>query len=100
MSEEDMRTVIQHMDRLYQELYTSYEALREGDVMLQDRIKTYSEEAAERATAKATEEAAVKAKKEREDAIKNLKLVGLLSDEMIAQVFNLPVEEIRAIKIS
>jgi hypothetical protein len=90
------------MDRLYQELYTSYEALREGDVMLQDRIKTYSEEAAERVeremTAKAAQDAQ-KAKKEREDAVRNLKLIGLLSDEMIAQVFNLPVEEIRAIKI-
>jgi hypothetical protein len=60
MSESDKRIVLEHMERLHKELYSPYRELKEVDTMLQERILTYSEEAAAKAT-KAAEEAAAKA---------------------------------------
>ncbi|GHV41873.1 hypothetical protein FACS1894187_23830 [Synergistales bacterium] len=45
VSEADKRIVLEHMERLYRELFAQYAEFKEGDVMLQDRILTYSEEA-------------------------------------------------------
>jgi hypothetical protein len=44
MSEADKRIVLEHMERLYRELFTQYTEFKEADVVLQDRILTYSEE--------------------------------------------------------
>jgi hypothetical protein len=67
MSESDTRIVLEHTERLYSELYAQYEELAEVDVMLKDRILTYSEEAAlkaaREATIKATREATLKTEK-------------------------------------
>jgi hypothetical protein len=52
MGEADKRIVLEHMDRLYRELFAQYTEFKEADVMLQDRILTYSEEAAEEAELK------------------------------------------------
>ncbi|GHT02719.1 hypothetical protein AGMMS50276_32740 [Synergistales bacterium] len=56
VSKADKRIVLEHMERLYRELFAQYTEFKEGDVMLQDRILTYSEEAAK----KAAEEAELK----------------------------------------
>jgi hypothetical protein len=45
MTESDKRTVLELMDRMYRELYSQYREFREVDVMLRDRLLTYSEEA-------------------------------------------------------
>ncbi|GHV38109.1 hypothetical protein FACS1894187_16410 [Synergistales bacterium] len=53
VSEADKRIVLEHMERLYRELFAQYAEFKEGDVMLQDRILTYSEEAAKKAAKEA-----------------------------------------------
>lgn len=49
MNESDKRIVLEHTERLYRELFNQYKEFTEVDVMLRDRILTYSEEAAEKA---------------------------------------------------
>jgi hypothetical protein len=48
MNESDKRIVLEHMERLYRELFNHYKEFTEVDSMLRDRILTYSEEAAEK----------------------------------------------------
>jgi predicted transposase/invertase (TIGR01784 family) len=45
MSESDKRTVLEHTERLYKELFKQYSEFKEADTVLQERILTYSEEA-------------------------------------------------------
>ena len=45
MSEADSRVALEHTEKLYKELYQKYDEFKEADVMLQDKILTYSEEA-------------------------------------------------------
>jgi hypothetical protein len=45
----DKQVVLDHMDRLYRELFAQYDEFVEVDTVLQNRIKTYSEEAADKA---------------------------------------------------
>ncbi|MDR3353825.1 MAG: hypothetical protein LBO21_02155 [Synergistaceae bacterium] len=45
MNESDKRIVLEHMERLYRELFGQYEEFTEVDTMLRDRVLTYSEEA-------------------------------------------------------
>ena len=47
LNEADGRVVLEYTERLYKELYQGYDEFKEADVMLQDRILTYSEEARE-----------------------------------------------------
>jgi len=48
--------VLEYTERLYKELYQSYEEFKEADVMLQEFILTYSEEAELRGIEKGREE--------------------------------------------
>ncbi|MDR3076067.1 MAG: hypothetical protein LBU26_02100, partial [Synergistaceae bacterium] len=45
MGEADKRVVLEHMERIYRELFAQYDEFAEVDVMLKNRILTYSEEA-------------------------------------------------------
>jgi predicted transposase/invertase (TIGR01784 family) len=56
LSEQDARTVIEHTERLFRELYMGYSEFKESNIMLQERILTYSEEAALKAEKKGRRE--------------------------------------------
>jgi hypothetical protein len=104
MSEADKRILLEHMDRLHRELFAQYTEFKEADVMLQDRILTYSEEAAQKAARKATREATKKAtrkaaKKAKEAARKMAKKMlerGMALSE-VAEIVELPVDELQAL---
>ena len=53
LSEPDSRVVLEYTERLYRELYQGYNEFKEADVVLQDIILTYSEEAELRGIKKA-----------------------------------------------
>jgi hypothetical protein len=46
VTEADGQIMLEHMERLFRELYTGYTELKESNIMLQDRLLTYSEEVA------------------------------------------------------
>jgi hypothetical protein len=69
MNEADKRIVLEHMEQLYKELFDQYTEFKEADVMLQERILTYSEVAALKA-AKAARKAAKEEMKEEIEAVK------------------------------
>jgi ribosome recycling factor len=122
MSEADERIVLEHMNRLYRELFAQYAELKEADVMLQDRILTYSEEAAIKAAkearkearkevakkmkkaAEAAKKAVEKAKKEAEtaelkksfDVAKRMLERGMELSE-IAEIVELPVDKLQTL---
>ena len=81
MNESDKRIVLEHMERLYRELYNQYEELTEVDTMLKDRLLTYSEEAEQRA---------------REDMAKELLAEGV-SPDIIARSSGLPLDTLKAL---
>ena len=58
LSEPDRRIVLEYTERLYKELYQEYDEFKEADVMLQEKILTYSEEAELRGIEKGLEKAA------------------------------------------
>jgi hypothetical protein len=85
MSEADKRIVLEHMDRLYRELFAQYTEFKEMDVMLQDRILTYSEEAAK------------KAKLENSfDVAKRMFERGMALPE-IAEIVELPIDKLQSL---
>ena len=85
MSETDRRFALEYTERLYKELYQSYDEFKEADAMLQETILTYSEEAELRGMEKGKEEMA-----------QNL-LANGVSPEIIARSAGLPLERIRAL---
>ncbi|GHV34381.1 hypothetical protein FACS1894187_04840 [Synergistales bacterium] len=93
VSEADKRIVLEHMERLYRELFAQYAEFKEGDVMLQDRILTYSEEAAE----KAAEEAELKGRTEKAfDMARKLLARGMTLME-VAEIAELPIEKLQTL---
>jgi flagellar biosynthesis/type III secretory pathway protein FliH len=56
MNEADKRAVLEYTERLYRELYEEYEEFKEANVMLQNTILTYSEEAERRGIRKGRKE--------------------------------------------
>ena len=85
LSESDGRIVLEYTEKLYKELYQRYDEFKEADVMLQDIILTYSEEAELRGIEKGREEMA-----------RNL-LANGISPEIIAKSAGLPLERIQAL---
>jgi hypothetical protein len=81
MSEADKRIVLEHMDRLYRELFAQYTEFKEADIMLRDRILTYSEEAAEEAELKVA---------------KRMLERGMALSE-IAEIVELPVDKLQTL---
>jgi hypothetical protein len=82
----DKQVVIEHLERLFQELYIEYTEFKETNMVLQDRILTYSEEVEKRCR-----------KEEREKTLqiaRNLKQMGL-SDAQIASATGLSPDEIQ-----
>ena len=84
MSGMDGRIVLEYTERLYSELYQSYDEFKEADVMLQDRILTYSEEAELRGIEKGVEKLA-----------KSL-LANGVSPDIIARSSGLPLDAVKA----
>ncbi|MDR1508887.1 MAG: hypothetical protein LBS53_04550, partial [Synergistaceae bacterium] len=103
--EADKRTVLEYTERLYSELYKEYEEFKEADVMLQNTILTYSEEAERRGIRKGKAEGRVegrvegkvegKAEMAREMA-RNLLRRGIAPD-VIAESAGLPLDKIRTL---
>jgi hypothetical protein len=89
MREQDMREVLELMERLYKELYQGYGEFKEVDVMLQDRLLTYSEEAELRGRQEGRQEG-------KEDMARNLLLNGV-SPDIIAKSSGLPLTRIRSL---
>jgi hypothetical protein len=75
------------MERLYRELFAQYTEFKEADVMLQDRILTYSEEAAKEATKKAELKKAF-------DVAKKMLERGVALSE-IAEIVELPIDTLQ-----
>jgi hypothetical protein len=78
MNETDKRIVLDHMQRMYKELFAQYNEFKEADVMLQDRILTYAEEAEEKAKFKAAQKMLAR---------------GMTLPE-IAEILELPIEKL------
>ncbi|GHS90254.1 hypothetical protein AGMMS49957_15840 [Synergistales bacterium] len=89
VSEADKRIVLEHMERLYRELFAQYTEFKEGDVMLQDRILTYSEEAAEKAELKGKAEKAF-------DVARKLLARGMTLLE-VAEIAELPIDQLQTL---
>jgi hypothetical protein len=85
MNESDKRTVLEHMERMYRELYSQYREFTEVDIMLKDRLLTYSEEAELRGR----EEMA-------KDMAKGLLAEGVPPD-VIARSAGLPLDSVKAL---
>jgi predicted transposase/invertase (TIGR01784 family) len=77
------------MDRLYRELFAQYKEFKEADTMLQDRILTYSEEAARKAAKKAKLENSF-------DVAKRMLERGMALSE-IAEIVDLPMDQLQTL---
>jgi hypothetical protein len=114
MTETDKRSVLEYLERLYRELYKGYKELREADVMLQDTILTYSEEAELRGLRKGRREGIAKGikrgierglekgiakgiEKGKEETAKKLLARGDYSLEAISDIVGLPLERVKAL---
>jgi predicted transposase/invertase (TIGR01784 family) len=89
MSETDKRIVLEHMERLYRELFAQYDEFKEGDVMLRDRILTYSEEAELKGKAEGRAEGKF-------EVARNFLAMGLTL-EQVAEGTGLPQNELQAL---
>jgi hypothetical protein len=89
MSEADKRIVLEHMDRLYRELFAQYTEFKKVDVMLQDRILTYSEEAAKKAAKEAKLEKSF-------DVAKRMLERGMALPE-IAEIVEVPIDKLQTL---
>ncbi|MDR3075845.1 MAG: hypothetical protein LBU26_00975 [Synergistaceae bacterium] len=81
----DKQVVLDHMDRLYRELFAQYDEFVEVDTVLKDRILTYSEEAKLRGIAEGKFEVA-----------RNFLAMGLTL-EQVAEGTGLPQNELQAL---
>jgi len=99
LSEPNGREVLEHTERLYKELYQKYEEFKEGDVMLQDFILTYSEEAELRGIEKGIEEGIEKGREEGVDIGVGLAARGMLARGMtlqeISEITSFPVDKLK-----
>ncbi|GHT00396.1 hypothetical protein AGMMS50276_26070 [Synergistales bacterium] len=93
VSEADKRIVLDHMERLYRELFAQYTEFKEGDVMLQDKILTYSEEAELRGIKKGKAEG--KAEKAF-DVARKLLARGMTLLE-VAEIAELPIDKLQTL---
>jgi hypothetical protein len=89
MTGADKRIVLEYMERLYRELFAQYAEFQEVDVVLQDRILTYSEEAAQKAAKKAELNKAF-------NVAKRMLERGMALPE-IAEIVELPVDELQTL---
>jgi predicted transposase/invertase (TIGR01784 family) len=99
IGENDWLSILEHMERIYSELYGCYDEFKEVDAVLQEKILTYTEEAKligiqegiergiERGIAKGIERGKV-------DMARNLLRNGVMPD-VIARSSGLPMEKIR-----
>jgi predicted transposase/invertase (TIGR01784 family) len=100
MSEPDSRTVLEHTERLYKELYQGYDEFKEADVMLQNMILTYSEEAELRGIEKGREKGREEGREEgiekkAFEVVRKMLARGMdLAD--IAEIVELPIDTIQA----
>jgi predicted transposase/invertase (TIGR01784 family) len=95
MSEIDKHIVLDHMERLYRELFAQYEEFKESDVVLQDRILTYSEEAELKGRAEGRAEGKAEGRVEGMfEVARNLLAMGL-SFEQVAQGTGLPQNKLQ-----
>jgi flagellar biosynthesis/type III secretory pathway protein FliH len=109
MSEADKRIVLEHMERIYRELFAQYDEFVEVDVMLKDKILTYSEEAAEKAKlegiregkaegkAEGIEEGIEKGKvKKAFEMVRKLLARGMALTD-IAEIADLPIDKLQTL---
>ncbi|MDR2180204.1 MAG: hypothetical protein LBP21_07835 [Synergistaceae bacterium] len=89
MSESDKRIVLEHMERLYRELYSQYPELTEAHVVLKDRLLTYSEEAELRGRDEGRKEG-------KKDMARGLLARGVPPD-LIAESSGLPLDTLKAL---
>jgi hypothetical protein len=97
MSESDSRSLLEYTERLYKELYKEYDEFKEVDVVLQDTILTYSEEAELRGIKKGRREGKAEGKAEGiAEMARNLLRRGVAPD-VVAESAGLPLDKIRAL---
>ncbi|GHV37155.1 hypothetical protein FACS1894187_13180 [Synergistales bacterium] len=85
--------MLEHMERLYRELFAQYAEFKEGDVMLQDRILTYSEEA----ELKGIKKGIKKGKAEKAfDMARKLLARGMTLLE-VAEIAELPIDKLQTL---
>ena len=87
LGEPDGRIVLEYTERLYKELYQNFEEFKEADVMLQETILTYSEEAELRGMEKGME-------KGRELVALAMLKRGMALQE-VAEISGLPVDKLQ-----
>ena len=98
MNENDGRFVLEYTERLYKELYQGYDEFKEADVMLQDVILTYSEEAELRGIKKGMEKGIEKGiEKKALEVAKRMLARGIALSE-IAELAGLPIDKVQALK--
>jgi predicted transposase/invertase (TIGR01784 family) len=82
---------------LYSELYGEYDAFKEADEVLQERIMTYTEKAELRGLERGRGEGRAEGREEgKKQVAKNLLELGVSSD-VIVKSTGLPIEKIRAL---
>ncbi|MDR2527873.1 MAG: hypothetical protein LBD04_02495 [Synergistaceae bacterium] len=89
MSESDKRNVLEYTERMYKELFARYDELKEADVMLRERILTYSEEARQEGIEKGIEKGV-------EKVARSMLKRGMALPE-IAEIVNLPIEKLKSL---
>jgi hypothetical protein len=114
MNEADKRAVLEYTEMLYRELYKEYDEFKEADVMLQNTILTYSEEAERRGLRKGRKEGKVEGRMEgkaegrvegkaegraegKEEMARKLLVRGDYSPEVISEIAELPVDRLKAL---
>jgi hypothetical protein len=91
------KTLIEHTERLFRELYTGYTEFKESNVMMQDRILTYSEEVAIKVRNKTRREEA-KRYREREKIVVE-KAIEKTREEIMEQTALETAKKMKALKI-
>jgi hypothetical protein len=97
MSETDKRTVLDHMEYLYKELFAQYDEFKEADMMLRDRILTYSEKAELEGIEKGIEKGRVEGIEEGKKEMARGLLSNGVSPDIIAKSSGLPMDAIKAL---
>ncbi|MDR1047175.1 MAG: hypothetical protein LBL64_05325 [Treponema sp.] len=93
LNTEELRLLIELLDRLYNEVYRNYVEFKEADMRLQDIIMTRVEEAEARKEAEMEELAEARLEENTREIARKMKKIGL-SAEQIAQVSGFSVKEI------
>jgi predicted transposase/invertase (TIGR01784 family) len=93
MNESDKRIVLEHMERMYRELYSQYKEFTEVDTMLKDRLLTYSEEA----ELKGRKEGIKEGIKEGVEKVARSLLSRGVPPDIIAESAELPLDAVKAL---